>query len=57
MEDYPDYLRDVARHKIVLQLDRSHVPGQVQETRCSAESPAWVVMAQSNELRFPKRAA
>ena len=28
-KDYPDYLRDVARHKIVLQLDRSHVPGQV----------------------------
>ena len=28
-EFYPDYLRDVARHKIVLQLDRSHVPGQV----------------------------
>jgi len=26
---YPAYLRDVARHKIVLQLDRSHVPGQV----------------------------
>jgi hypothetical protein len=26
---YPDYLRDVACHKIVLQLDRSHVPGQV----------------------------
>src|SRR6266481_3122020 len=26
---YPNYLRDVARHKIVLQLDRSHVPGQV----------------------------
>src|SRR6267378_89921 len=26
---YPDYLRDAARHKIVLQLDRSHVPGQV----------------------------
>jgi hypothetical protein len=26
---YPDYLRDVAKHKIVLQLDRSHVPGQV----------------------------
>jgi len=26
---YPDYLGDVARHKIVLQLDRSHVPGQV----------------------------
>jgi hypothetical protein len=26
---YPDYLREVARHKMVLQLDRSHVPGQV----------------------------
>src|SRR4029077_13217271 len=28
-KSYPDYLRVVARHKIVLQLDRSHVPGQV----------------------------
>jgi hypothetical protein len=28
-KSYPNYLRDVARHKIVLQLDRSHVPGQV----------------------------
>lgn len=26
---YPDYLREVARHKIVLQLDSSFVPGQV----------------------------
>ncbi|HET9418486.1 MAG TPA: hypothetical protein VFO30_04020 [Chthoniobacterales bacterium] len=26
---YPDFLREVARHKIVLQLDRSRVPGQV----------------------------
>jgi hypothetical protein len=26
---YPNYLRDVAMHKIVLQLDRSNVPGQV----------------------------
>ncbi len=26
---YPDYLGEVAKHKIVLQLDRSHVPGQV----------------------------
>jgi len=26
---YPDYLRDMAQHKIVLQLDRSRVPGQV----------------------------
>jgi len=28
-KSYPDYLRGVARHQIVLQLDRSHVPGQV----------------------------
>ena len=28
-KSYPDYLRDMARHKIVFQLDRSHVPGQV----------------------------
>ena len=28
-KSYPDYLRDVARHKIALQLDRSHMPGQV----------------------------
>jgi len=26
---YPDYLREVSRHKIVLQLDTSFVPGQV----------------------------
>lgn len=26
---YPDYLRDVSRHKVVLQLDTSFVPGQV----------------------------
>jgi len=28
-EPYPDYLRTIAQHKIVLQLDRSRVPGQV----------------------------
>jgi hypothetical protein len=28
-KSYPDYLRAAAQHKIVLQLDRSHVPGQV----------------------------
>lgn len=28
-QPYADYLRDLARHKIVLQFDRSHVPGQV----------------------------
>src|SRR5947199_6557367 len=27
-KSYPDYLGDVARHKIVLKLDSSHVPGQ-----------------------------
>jgi len=28
-EPYADYLREIARHKLVLQLDRSRVPGQV----------------------------
>lgn len=28
-KSYADYVREVAKHKIVLQLDRSHVPGQV----------------------------
>src|SRR5213595_4274750 len=28
-KSYPEDLRDVSRHKIVLQLDRSHVPGQL----------------------------
>jgi len=28
-KSYPDYLREMARHKIVFQLDSSHVPGQV----------------------------
>jgi hypothetical protein len=28
-KSYPDYVRDVAQHKIVFQLDGSHVPGQV----------------------------
>jgi len=28
-KSFPDYLREVAGHKIVLQLDRSRVPGQV----------------------------
>jgi len=28
-KSYPDYLREIARHKIILQLDRSRVPGQV----------------------------
>jgi len=28
-KSYPDYLREMATHKIVLQLDRSGVPGQV----------------------------
>src|SRR5437667_7511382 len=28
-KSYADYLRDMAPHKIVIQLDRSHVPGQV----------------------------
>jgi len=29
LKPYPDYLREVAKHKIVFQLDQSRVPGQV----------------------------
>ncbi len=28
-KSYPDYLQEMARHKIILQFDRSRVPGQV----------------------------
>jgi hypothetical protein len=28
-QSYPDFLREMAKHKIVLQLDRSGVPGQI----------------------------
>jgi hypothetical protein len=28
-KSYPDFLREMAQHKIILQLDRSHVPGQI----------------------------
>jgi hypothetical protein len=51
---YADYLRDVARHKIVLQLDRrARWPAMLF---CAAWC-AWAATARSNELRFRKLAA
>jgi hypothetical protein len=38
-KSYADYLRAVACHKIVLQLDRSHVPGQVAGDSLLCRSP------------------
>jgi hypothetical protein len=38
-KSYPDYLHDVARHKIIFQLDRSHVPGQVAGDALLARVP------------------
>ena len=51
-ESYPDYLREVARHKIVLQLDRSRVPGQVAGDALLCRMPAWAATARSSESRF-----
>ena len=56
-KSYPNYLRDVARHKIVLQLDRSHVPGQVAGDAPFVESPVLVATARLSELHFRKPAA
>jgi len=52
---YPDYLRDVVRHKIVLQLDRQPCAGPGRRGR--APLPDRVrrrAMAQSNEIAFSK---
>src|SRR5260370_35441912 len=41
-EPYADYLREVAKHKIVLQLDRSRVPGQgAAETHFLRRTSRW----------------
>jgi len=54
MEVLPDYLRAIAHHKIVLQLDRSHVPGQVAGDALLCLIPCVGATAQSSESRFPK---
>jgi hypothetical protein len=51
---YPEYLRDVARHKIVLQLDRSHVPGQVAGDALLCRVPCAGGDGAIERIAFPK---
>ena len=51
---YPDYLRNVARHKIVLQLDRSHVPGQVAGDALLCRIPCFGGDGAIERIAFPK---
>jgi hypothetical protein len=51
---YPDYLRDVARHKIVSQLDRSHVPGQVAGDALLCRIPCVGGDGAIERIAFPK---
>ena len=53
-KSYPDYLRDVARHKIVLQLDRSHVPGQVAGDALLCRVPCVGGDGAIERIAFPK---
>ncbi len=51
---YPDYLRDVASNKIVLQLDRSHVPGQVAGDALLCRIPCVGGDGAIERIAFPK---
>jgi hypothetical protein len=53
-KSYPDYLRDVAQHKIVLQLDRSHVPGQVAGDALVCRIPCVGGDGAIERIAFPK---
>jgi hypothetical protein len=53
-KSYPDYLRDVARHKIILQLDRSHVPGQVAGDALLCRIPCVGGDGAIERIAFPK---
>ncbi|MEY2488918.1 MAG: hypothetical protein QOC70_860 [Verrucomicrobiota bacterium] len=50
---YPDYLREVARHKIVLQLDTSFVPGQVAGDALLCRVPCVGGNGAVDRLAFP----
>jgi hypothetical protein len=50
---YPDYLREVARHKIVLQLDTSFVPGQVAGDALLCRVPCVGGNGAIERLAFP----
>src|SRR5437764_7500485 len=51
---YPDCLREVARHKIILQLDRSHVPGQVAGDALLCRIPCVGGDGAIERIAFPK---
>jgi hypothetical protein len=53
-KSYPDYLRAIARHKIVLQLDRSHVPGQVAGDALLCRIPCAGGDGAIERIAFPK---
>lgn len=51
---YPDYLREIARHKIVLQLDTSFVPGQVAGDALLCRLPCVGGNGAIDRLAFPE---
>ena len=51
---YPEYLREVARHKIVLQLDTSFVPGQVAGDALLCRVPCVGGNGAIDRLGFPQ---
>jgi glycosyltransferase involved in cell wall biosynthesis len=53
-KSYPDYLRAIAHHKILLQLDRSHVPGQVAGDALLCGIPCVGGDGAIERIAFPK---
>ena len=51
---YPDYLRDLGQHKVALQLDRSHVPGQVAGDALLCRIPCVGGDGAIERIAFPK---
>jgi hypothetical protein len=51
---YPDYLREIAQHKIVLQLDTSFVPGQVAGDALLCRVPCVGGNGAVDRLAFPE---
>jgi hypothetical protein len=51
---YPDYLRELARHKIVLQFDASFVPGQVAGDALLCRVPCVGGNGAIDRLAFPE---
>ena len=54
---YPDYLRIVARHRLVLQLDRSSVPGQVAGDALLSRMICLGGNGTSEQIAFPEFSA